>query len=404
MPHYRYTATNAAGRTVRGTAEAPTMEALYIQLRDTKDEYMTAAKEDTDGAVAFRAMKTARLADFCRNLGTLLAAGVPLVRAFRIMADERGLDIRTKALYEAVLSDLKRGVPLSDAMSHCAPAFPELLLAMTRSAETTGSIDESFLRMGSYYDREHRMNQQVGNSMMYPLILAVLTVGVLVVLMTFVIPQFKDMFDQMESLPFLTELLFSVSDLVAAHWLSMALCIFVLVMGLRVLMTLPAVRLQWDWLSLHAPLVGKLNRKICTARFARTLSNLYSGGVPIIATLIAARDAVDNTWIASQFDTVLRNVRAGHSLSETLSAVDGFEKKMSASIAVGEETGKLDSLLATISETLDYEAESATKRLVTLLEPLMIVIMAVIVGCVVVAVIMPIYLSYGTIGGSANAI
>ena len=404
MPRYRYTATNAAARTVRGTAEAPTMEALYIQLRDTKDEYMTAAKEDTDGAVAFRAMKTARLADFCRNLGTLLAAGVPLVRAFRIMADERGLDIRTKALYEAVLSDLKRGVPLSDAMSHCAPAFPELLLAMTRSAETTGSIDESFLRMGSYYDREHRMNQQVGNSMMYPLILAVLTVGVLVVLMTFVIPQFKDMFDQMESLPFLTELLFSVSDLVAAHWLSMALCIFVLVMGLRVLMTLPAVRLQWDWLRLHAPLVGKLNRKICTARFARTLSNLYSGGVPIIATLIAARDAVDNTWIASQFDTVLRNVRAGHSLSETLSAVDGFEKKMSASIAVGEETGKLDSLLATISETLDYEAESATKRLVTLLEPLMIVIMAVIVGCVVVAVIMPIYLSYGTIGGSANAI
>ena len=404
MPRYRYTATNAAGRTVRGTAEAPTMEALYIQLRDTKDEYMTAAKEDTDGAVAFRAMKTARLADFCRNLGTLLAAGVPLVRAFRIMADERGLDIRTKALYEAVLSDLKRGVPLSDAMSHCAPAFPELLLAMTRSAETTGSIDESFLRMGSYYDREHRMNQQVGNSMMYPLILAVLTVGVLVVLMTFVIPQFKDMFDQMESLPFLTELLFSVSDLVAAHWLSLALGIFVLVMGLRVLMTLPAVRLQWDWLSLHAPLVGKLNRKICTARFARTLSNLYSGGVPIIATLIAARDAVDNTWIASQFDTVLRNVRAGHSLSETLSAVDGFEKKMSASIAVGEETGKLDSLLATISETLDYEAESATKRLVTLLEPLMIVIMAVIVGCVVVAVIMPIYLSYGTIGGSANAI
>ena len=404
MPRYRYTATNAAGRTVRGTAEAPTMEALYIQLRDTKDEYMTAAKEDTAGAVAFRAMKTAQLADFCRNLGTLLAAGVPLVRAFRIMADERGLDVRSKALYEAVLNDLRRGVPLSDAMSHCAPAFPELLLAMTRSAETTGSIDESFLRMGSYYDREHRMNQQVGNSMMYPLILAVLTVGVLVVLMTCVVPQFKDMFDQMESLPFLTELLFSVSDLVATHWLSLALGIFVLVMGLRLLMALPAVRLQWDRLSLHAPVVGKLNRKICTARFARTLSNLYSGGVPIVATLISARDAVDNTWIASQFDTVLRNVRAGHSLSDTLGAVDGFEKKMSASIAVGEETGKLDSLLATISETLDYEAESATKRLVTLLEPLMIVIMAVIVGCVVVAVIMPIYLSYGTIGGSANAI
>ena len=121
-----------------------------------------------------------------------------------------------------------------------------------------------------------------------------------------------------------------------------------------------------------------------------------------MATLISARDAVGNTWIASQFDSVLREVRAGRSLSETLGGVDGFEKKMASSIAVGEETGKLDSLLATVSETLDYEAESATKRLVALLEPLMIVVMAVIVGCIVVAVIQPIYLSYGSIAGSTS--
>ena len=401
MPRYRYTATNAAGRTVRGTAEAPSLEALYLQLRDTKDEYVTAAKEDTAGAATFRVMKTAQLADFCRNLGTLLAAGVPLVRAFRIMADEIGLDA-SKALYEALLNELKRGVPLSDAMSHCAPAFPELLLAMTRSAETTGSIDQSFLRMATYYEREHKMNQQVGNSMMYPMILAVLTVGVVIVLMTFVIPQFKDLFDQMETLPPLTALLFNISDTVAHHWFGLALAVFAVVMGIRLLITLPAVRLQWDWMRLHAPVVGKLNRKICTARFARTLSNLYSGGVPIVATLISARDAVGNTWIASQFDTVLREVRAGRSLSETLGGVDGFEKKMASSIAVGEETGKLDSLLATVSETLDYEAESATKRLVALLEPLMIVVMAVIVGCIVVAVIQPIYLSYGAIAGSTS--
>lgn len=402
MPRYRYTATNAAGRTVRGTAEAPSLEALYLRLRDTKDEYVTAAKEDTAGAATFRAMKTAQLADFCRNLGTLLSAGVPLVRAFRIMADEIGLDARSKALYEAVLDELKRGVPLSDAMSHCAPAFPELLLAMTRSAENTGSIDQSFMRMATYYEREHKMNQQVGNSMMYPLILAVLTVGVVIVLMTFVIPQFKDLFDQMETLPPLTELLFHISDTVAHHWFGLALAVFAVVMGIRLLMALPAVRLQWDRLCLHAPVVGKLNRKICTARFARTLSNLYSGGVPIVATLISARDAVGNSWIAGQFDAVLREVRAGRSLSETLGSVDGFEKKMASSIAVGEETGKLDSLLATVSETLDCEAESATKRLVTLLEPLMIVVMAVIVGCIIVAVIQPIYLSYGSIAGSTS--
>lgn len=403
MPRYRYTATALSGRTLHGISEAASAEALYTTLRD-QDLYMTDAKEIGPAASVYRPLKTPELAEFCRSLGTLLSAGVPLVRAFRIMADERGLNARSKLLYTTLLRELRKGVPLSDAMHQCAPAFPELLIAMTRSAEGTGSIDHACTRMATYYEREHKMNQQVGNSMMYPLILCVLIVAVIAILMTFVLPQFKPMFDQMEKLPFLTQLLFDASDFVGANWPLLLVALALIFFGFKLLLAQPRIRRQWDRFILHAPVVGVLNRKICTARFARTLSNLYSGGVPIVATLIAARDAVDNTWIASQFDAVLRNVRAGHSLSETLCAVDGFEKKMSASIAVGEETGKLDSLLATISETLDYEAESATKRLVTLLEPLMIVIMAVIVGCVVVAVIMPIYLSYGTIGGSANAI
>ena len=134
------------------------------------------------------------------------------------MADERTIDARQKALYEAILSELRKGVPLSDAMESCAPAFPTLLLAMIRSAEGTGSIDHACARMATYYEREHKMNQQVGNSMMYPIILSVLIVGVIAILMTFVLPQFKPMFDQMETLPFLTQLLFDVSDFVGANW------------------------------------------------------------------------------------------------------------------------------------------------------------------------------------------
>ena len=172
----------------------------------------------------------------------------------------------------------------------------------------------------------------------------------------------------------------------------------------RILLAQPKVRRQWDRFILHAPVVGVLNRKICTARFASTLSNLYGSGVPIITTLGAARDAIGNRWIESQFGDALDSIRAGHSLSQAIAGIDGFETKLSSSIAVGEETGRLDSLLATISETLDYEAEMATKRLVTLLEPVMIVIMGIVVGGVVAAVIVPIYQSYGTIGGSSGAI
>ena len=388
MPQFRYTATNAQGKTVRGMADAPSEEALQTKrVRST-----------------FRPLKTAVLADFCRNLGTLLTAGVPLVRAFRIMADERSIDPQQRALYEAVLGELRKGIPLSDAMESCAPAFPNLLLAMIRSAEGTGSIDHACTRMATYYEREHKMNQQVGNSMMYPLILCVLIVAVIAILMTFVLPQFKPMFDQMEKLPFLTQLLFDASDFVGANWPLLLVALALIFFGFKLLLAQPRIRRQWDRFILHAPVVGVLNRKICTARFASTLSNLYGSGVPIITTLGAARDSIGNRWIESQFGTALDSIRAGHSLSQSIAAIDGFEVKLASSIAVGEETGKLDSLLATISETLDYEAEMATKRLVTLLEPVMIVIMGLVVGGVVAAVIVPIYQSYGTIGASSGAI
>ena len=403
MSQFRYTATNAQGTTVRGMADAPSEEALYTKLRDD-GLYMSEALQTKRVRSTFRPLKTAVLADFCRNLGTLLTAGVPLVRAFRIMADERSIDPQQRALYEAVLGELRKGIPLSDAMESCAPAFPNLLLAMIRSAEGTGSIDHACTRMATYYEREHKMNQQVGNSMMYPLILCVLIVAVIAILMTFVLPQFKPMFDQMEKLPFLTQLLFDASDFVGANWPLLLVALALIFFGFKLLLAQPRIRRQWDRFILHAPVVGVLNRKICTARFASTLSNLYGSGVPIITTLGAARDSIGNRWIESQFGTALDSIRAGHSLSQSIAAIDGFEVKLASSIAVGEETGKLDSLLATISETLDYEAEMATKRLVTLLEPVMIVIMGLVVGGVVAAVIVPIYQSYGTIGASSGAI
>ena len=399
MPRYRYTAKNQQGKTVRGTAAAPSPEALYAQLR-SDGLYLTGQKEEDSRKAAGRPLKTAQVADFCRSLGTLLAAGVPLVRAFAIMEEEEGLDPKAKAVYAAVRTELRKGIPLSDAMENQAPAFPPLLVSMLRSAEGTGSIDKSCLRMAAHYEKEHKLDQEVGNSLMYPAILGVLLVAVVIILMTFVVPQFEEMFAQMEQLPLPTVILLGISDFMKEHWLLLAMGAAVAAVAARSLFLLPAVRLQWDRLTLHAPVVGKLNRKICTARFARTLSNLYSSGVPIVASLQSGQNTVGNSWIASQFDEVLTLVRAGHPLSEALRGVDGFELKLSSTVMVGEETGKLDSMLATTSETMDYEAEMATKKLMTLIEPVMIVVMAILVAFVIIAVILPIYQSYGTIGGS----
>ena len=399
MPSYQYTAKNEKGKTVRGSAAAPSPEALYAQLR-TEGLYLMDQREAGAGKRSVRPLKTAQVADFCRSLGTLLAAGVPLVRAFAILGEEEGLDPKAKAVYEAVRTELRKGVPLSDAMEAQAPAFPALLVSMLRSAESTGSIDKACLRMANHYEKEHKLDQEVGNSLMYPAILGVLIVVVLLILMGYVVPQFEEMFAQMETLPLPTVILLGISDFLKSHWLLVALGAAVLTVGVRSLFLVPEVRLQWDRFILHAPVVGKLNRKICTARFARTLSNLYSSGVPIVMALQSGQQTVGNRWIASQFDGVLTSVRAGHPLSESLKEVDGFERKLSSTVMVGEETGKLDSMLATTSETMDYEAEMATKKLMTLIEPVMIVVMAVMVAFVIIAVILPIYLSYGTIGGS----
>lgn len=402
MPRYKYTATTDGGKTVRGTASAATPEALYEQMR-VSGKYVTEQHEVGDAAVK-TALKTAQVAEYCRNLGTLLSAGVPLIRAFSILSEEKGTPPQVRAIYDRIQGELRKGIPLSDAMEGCGPAFPPLLISMIRSAEGTGNIDKSALRMADHYEKEHKLNQEVGNAMMYPIILMVLLVLVVVVLMAFVVPQFSDMFAQMESLPLPTTILLGISDFMSTHWFAVVLGLVVLVVVLRLLFAIPQVKLRVDWIKLHAPIVGKLNRKICTARFARTLSNLYSSGVPIVGALASARNTVGNTWIASQFDTVLTTVRSGGTLSAAIGAVDGFESKLASSVAVGEETGKLDTLLATMSTSMDYEAENANKRLLTLIEPVMILLIALVVGFVIIAVILPIYQSYGTIGGSAGAI
>ena len=150
------------------------------------------------------------------------------------------------------------------------------------------------------------------------------------------------------------------------------------------------------------PVFGKLHRIICTARFARTISSLYASGLPIITALQTARDTIGNAYIVSQFDAVLAQVRSGVSLSAALESVDGFQRKLCSSIAVGEETGQLDSMLDSIADSMEYDAQQASKRMMTILEPMLIVLMAFVVGFIIIAVMSPIIGPYSAIESSGN--
>ena len=220
--------------------------------------------------------------------------------------------------------------------------------------------------------------------------------------MGFVIPQFKTLFDQMESLPVSTTILLAISNFVKNRWYVIIFVAFVLYMAIRILKTFPAIRMLFARLELHAPVFGKLKKVIYTARFSRTLSSLYSAGIPIVTCLTIAKTTIGNAYIEKQFDDMIANVRSGATLSEGIGKIDGFVKKLSSTIGVGEETGALDSMLTSIADQMDYDSEMATQRLVALLEPAMIVIMAVVVGFVIISVITPIYGSYQAISNSAD--
>ena len=398
MPNFRYTAKSMEGKIQRGTMEAAG-EGVLQQMLKEQGLYLIEAK-DAAAVKKHKKLNARQLSEFSKELSTLLASGVSIVRALEIIAEEDGISPVTKALYLDILAELKRGLSLSEAME-MKQCFPELMLGMIRSGEGSGNIDAVMNRLALHYERENRLKQQVQSAMTYPMVLLVMSILVVILIVTFILPQFEELFAEMESLPVVTEILMGISDFLVTQWYVALLVIFLLFIILRTVGKIYKVRRTIDYIKVHMPVAGKLNKVIYTARFSRTLRSLYSSGMPIASALQTAGGTVGNVYVEEQFDKVISMVRSGIPLSQALREVDGFLRKLSSTIMVGEESGRLDAMLDSIAMTMEEEAEAATKRLVTLLEPILICIMALVVGFIIIAVMLPIYESYGAIEGSA---
>ncbi len=397
---YKYTAKAENGKSVRGMAEAADENELYEKLRAGGQFLITSSlKQD---ARSVRKMKPAQLSDFCRQLGTLLGAGVSLVRALNIIAQDQNLKPGPKKVYEDVLRLIRQGIPLSDAMEQQQGAFPELLINMIRSAEASGSLDQTSKRMAEHFDKDHRLNSKVKNAMVYPAILICMIIVVLIFVVVYIIPQFADIFASLEELPLPTVVVLGISDALTNHWPVILAVVAAAAVFLSVVFRIPDVALQKDRMKLKIPVIGKLLKVVYTARFARTLSSLYSSGIPIVTALQIGKHTVGNKYIESQFDEAIYSVRTGESLSKSLAAVDGFVNKLASSIMVGEETGSLDEMLNVIADALEYDSEMAIARMTAMLEPVLIIVMGVIIGFVIIAVMMPVFDGYSTIENGAN--
>ena len=398
METYRYKALNEKGWTVNGKMAAQDETELHERLKAEGKMLLSASVEENKKR--FRKLKSNQVADFSRSLSELLKAGVMIVRALRIIADDESTSPKERELYEEILRLLKNGTPFSDALAAQEDVFPPLFVNMIRSSENTGNMDDITAQMAEYYEKEYRLNQKIKSATFYPKMLGVLIVIVVAIIMGFVIPQFQTLFDQMETLPLSTSLLLAISGFVARRWYLIIFVAAVVYLVIRILSRIPAIALLLARIEVHLPVIGKLKKIIYTARFSRTLSSLYQAGIPIVDCLNVSKTTIGNLYIEKQFDDVITKVRSGNNLSDTISEVDGFIKKLSSSIRIGEETGALDKMLISIANQMDNESEVASQKLVQLLEPVMIVFMAVVVGFIMIAVIQPIYGSYESISNS----
>ena len=343
-------------------------------------------------------LKPTEVAEFCRQLASMLSSGITAVRAMEILK-ERDFKPKLKIIYERLHKDVQQGLSMSEGMLQQGRAFPVLLINMFASGEESGQLENVTNKMATHYEKEHKLNGKIKEAMRYPKILGGATIIVILVIFVFVLPQFFDMLTGLGTeLPTITTVIISISDFLVSGWYILIIILLCLIVLIQYLLSLYKVRLAFDKLKLKLPVVGKLLKIIYTARFARTLSSLYGSGVSMIRAIEITATIISNRYIESQFPDLVRDVRNGEPLSTAVRKIDGLDNKLPNTILIGEESGRLDAMLVSTADAFDYEAEQATGGIVALVEPVMIAIMAIVIMIVLLSVMLPMAEMYNSFG------
>ena len=398
MAVYQYRASSMDGKIKKGQVNTASPEQLRELLKQ-QNLFLISYEEKANDTFG-RKLKANELSELCRELGSLLNSGVSVVRSFTIISG-RDIEPKLKKAYTSITTQIKRGVPLSDAMEMQGRMFPEMLINMLRAGEESGSIAQTFDKMATHYEKEYRMTGAVKSALTYPIILLVLIVVVMMGLFTFVLPTFFELFEGME-VPVITQIVMNLSTFIRENVVIVALLSVISVMIIGFVAGLYPVKYQLDKLTVKIPKISPLVKIIQTARFGRTLASLYASGINIVDCLALSKNTVSNYYIREQFDDVIKSVRSGNTLSESIKGVDGFDIKLSQTVEVGEETGMLDKMLNSTADSYEYESQAAINKLIAIMQPVMIVILAGLVLVVIGSVMLPIFGMYSNIEGASE--
>ncbi len=431
MPTFNYVAMDARGKETKGSLEVGSQNEAIGRLKEmgyfpTKvveaDKAKPAKKAAKKSGAAkkgakkkggkgnleinikipgFDRVKPKVLTAFTRQLATLVDAGLPLLRGLRVLEkQEKDANLREKI--SGIADAIEGGSTFSEALAQYPKVFNKLFVNMVRAGELGGVLEVVLNRLSEFMEKAQKIKGKVVSAMFYPVAVMIVAIAILAVLMIFVVPKFEKIFEDMlggEAMPGFTVFVLNISNLVENHALKTLGVIVGFVIFIRLLLKIKLLRRGWDRMKLHLPVFGPVLAKVQIARFTRTLGTLVSSGVPILQALTIVKETAGNVIVANAIGAVHESVKEGESITAPLENSKVFPPMVISMVDVGEQTGALPEMLVKIADNYDEEVDNAVAAMTSLLEPIMIVFLAVIVGSIVIAMFLPLITMIQKVGG-----
>ncbi|RDV83224.1 type II secretion system F family protein [Ammonifex thiophilus] len=406
MPQkFYYRARDLSGRLVKGQVEAESTSAAAAVLRERQlfpVELRPLREYKLDlGALLRLKVKSRDMAVLARQFATLLDAGVPLLPALRVLVRQTE-NRRLRECLEQVVAEVQKGRGLAEAFDHHRDILPEIFLSMVAVGEASGTLDKALGRLAGYFERQADLTDKLKTATSYPLLVAGIAVVVAVALLVLIVPIFADIFRQMNvPLPLPTRIVMGLSYGLIHYWYLFLLALVGGVVGLRYYLRTPKGKERWDRFLLRLPVVGGLLRKSAVARFASTLSTLLATGVPLLQGLAVAGRVLGLSPAVKEVAAMEEGVRRGERLSVLMARGTFFPPLAVSMVAVGEESGNLDGLLAKLGDFFEREVEGTVNRFSTLVEPFLIIGVGVLVGLIALSIYLPLFSLPGALSAQA---
>ena len=402
MAEFQYRVITPEGKEKKGTMEGKSVEQVSGVLKAQKNVILSVSEAslmNRDINFSLGGRVSARdYSIFCRQFVSIISAGVSIINALEMMRDQTENRTLKKALGE-VYEDVSKGESMAGAMNKHSKVFPSMLCNMVEAGEASGSMEVAFERMAVQFEKENKLKQSVKKAMIYPIVLLVVMVGVLFLMMIWVIPNFMGMFAELDTeLPPITQAVVNMSDFVIAKWWLILLVVAAAIALFKAYAASPSGKFVLGGIALKIPVFGKLQTKSECARLGRTLCTLLGAGVPMMDAIEITGRSMENVHYKKAMMDAKDQVMRGMALSRPLKTCGLFPPMVVHMVSIGEETGNIETMLENVANYYEDDVQVATEQVMALMEPMIIVVMAIVVGVLIMAIMQPMLTLYESIG------